>query len=395
MSVNLYRTSVDESKYIIATYFLQSKTNLRDATWNLAIGQSVGNPTIRNRWETDDLFEKHSCIILADESQLLNVASGTVDIAFPLRNINPQEDGVSQLFVQLMGGQMDIDNVEKCHLLNVKYPQDFMQHFLGPKFGIKGIRDYTMVYDKPLLGGIIKPKIGIGPQTLLKMVQELVEGGVNFIKEDEIMANPVCCPLEERVPLIMNYLKGKNVIYAVCINGDYPYSLQRVHQVYELGGNAVHINFWAGLGVYKAIRELDLPLFLFFQKSGDKVLTNYNHDYHIKWDVICNLAAMMGVDFIHAGMWGGYMNNNESELMETLSILRTQGVLPSLSCGMHAGLVDAINARFGTDYLANCGGAIHGHPDGTNAGALAMRQAIDGEYKNEYYKSIKKWNRID
>ena len=223
------------------------------------------------------------------------------------------------------------------------------------------------------------------------MVKQLVEGGVEFIKEDEILANPAFCPIEERVPLIMEYLNSldRKVVYAVCINADYPYLFDRVRQVHELGGNAVHVNFWAGLGVYKAIREMDLPIFIHFQKSGDKVITQVTHDYHIDWNVICKLAGMMGADFIHAGMWGGYMNNDESDLKKTLDIRHEYRVMPALSCGMHPGLVKPINERFGTDYMANVGGAIHGHPWGTNAGAKAMRQAIDEEYGPEYEESQK------
>ena len=71
-----------------------------------------------------------------------------------------------------------------------------------------------------------------------------------------------------------NYISGKNVVYCASIHSDYPYILDRVKRVHELGGNGVHVNFWCGLGVYKAIRELDLPIFLHFQKSGDKILTN-------------------------------------------------------------------------------------------------------------------------
>jgi len=392
--MQLFRKEVEEEKYIIATYYLKSKTSLRDAAWNLAIGQSVGNPNVRNEWETDELFENHSCKILADEKEISKIKEGKIEIAFPLANLNVAEDGVTQLLVQLMGGQMDIDNVLKCHLLNVHYPDSFLQHFLRPKYGISGIREFTKSYDKPLLGGIVKPKVGISPETLLELVKQLVEGGVDFIKEDEIMSNPACCPIEVRVPLIMDYLKDKNVIYAVCINSDYPYVIDRVKKVYEYGANAVHINFWNGLGVYKSIRNLDLDMFLFFQKSGDQILTNKNHDYHIDWNVVCELAGLMGVDFIHAGMWGGYKSDNEEDLKETLSVLHKNNVMPSLSCGMHPGLIEAINSRFGMDYMANVGGAIHGHPMGTEFGAKAMRQSIDREYGNEYHSALKKWGLI-
>ena len=209
------------------------------------------------------------------------------------------------------------------------------------------------------------------------------------------MSNPACCPMEKRVPLIMDYIKDKNVIYSVCVNSDPAHVLDRVKKAHSLGANSVHINFWSGLGVYKSIRDLDLDLFIHFQKSGDRVLTNANHDYHIAWDVICDLAGLMGVDFIHAGMWGGYLSDNEDDLKKTLSILTDHGVMPALSCGMHPGLVEAINKRFGTEYMANVGGAMHGHPLGTKSGALAMRQAIDKKPNEEYKIAIEKWGLVE
>ena len=127
-------------------------------------------------------------------------------------------DGIAHLLVNMMGGQLDIESITKCHVLNIEFPQSVHDKFLGPKFGIRGIRKFTGVKDKPLLGAIVKPKTGIDAQTLLKMVQELVEGGVNFIKEDEILSNPSFCSIEERVPLIMEYLKDKDVIYLSLIH---------------------------------------------------------------------------------------------------------------------------------------------------------------------------------
>ena len=88
------------------------------------------------------------------------------------------------------------------------------------------------------------------------------------------------------------------------------------------------------------------------------------------------------------------MGDNESELKNTLSVLYEHGVMPALSCGMHPGLIKAINRRFGVDYMANVGGAIHGHPAGTTAGTTAMRQAIDGISGEEYEAAITEWGLI-
>lgn len=389
----IFRNNVNVDEYVIANYYIESKTNLRDAAWNIAIGQSVGNPNVRNRWETDELFERNSCKIIADEDELKRKKSGFVDIAFPTINTNWKEDGISHLLCQLMGGQIDIDIIKKCQLKKLDFSENIKKYFLGPKFGIEGIRKFTSVYDKPLLGAIVKPKIGVSAETLLEMVKELVEGGVNFIKEDEIMSDPSFCTIEDRVPLIMDYLKNKNVIYSVCINSDHIYVMDRVKRVHELGGNSIHVNFWAGLGVYKSIRELDLPLFIHFQKSGDKILTNRDHDFHIDWKVISQLAGMMGVDFIHAGMIGGYYKWDENEVLESIDILKEFNVMPALSCGFNPGLTDFVTDKVGNDYMANVGGAIHGHPDGTLSGTKAMRQSIDKNYGSEYSIAIKKWGK--
>ena len=90
-------------------------------------------------------------------------------------------------------------------------------------------------------------------------------------------------------------------------------------------------------------------------------------------------------------MIGGYYKWPEKEVMNAISISRRFNVMPALSCGFHPGLTQTVTDKIGPDYMANVGGAIHGHPNGTTAGALAMRQSINGEYGPEYDVAIKKW----
>jgi len=389
------RNEIDLNKYYIATYEMSSSANLKEAAWNLAIGQSVGNPNVRNEWETDEIFENHSCIILGDESTLTGLVDGVVEIAFPVANTDWDTDGISHMICQLMGGHVDIDIVTKCRLIKLELPETVTRHFLGPKFGLSGFREFTGQYNKPLFGGIVKPKIGVSPEVLLEMVKQMVEGGVDFIKEDEIMSNPACAPLERRVDLIANYLakQSRKVVFCHTINCDPHAVVDRVRRVHELGGNGVHINVFSGLGVYNSIRKLDLPLFLHFQKSGDKVFTDKSHRFSISWPVICQLATMMGVDTIQTGMVGGYSNDDPVELQTAMDVLRAGNTTPVLSCGFNPGLVDKVTSIAGMDYMANVGGAIHGHPGGTRAGATAMRQAIDKTYGPEYDQAIAKWGR--
>lgn len=376
-------------------YYLESTVSLFDAAENVAIGQSVGNPKVRNGWETPELWERAGCRIEGDTEAMKGVKSGEVTIAFPVANIDFATDGVTQLLCQIMGGQLDIDSIRACHVLDIEFPEEVEKNFLGPKFGFKKIRDFVGAHGKPLLGGIIKPKVGCDTKTLLEVIKQMVEGGCNFIKEDEIMANAVHAPLEERVPAICAYLKDKPVVYCFCINGDADIVLDRVKFVHQHGGNGVHVNFWAGLGIYKRIRDLDLPIHVHYQKSGISILTDRRNPFHIEWSVCCKLAGMCGVDFIHAGMLGGYSDNGRDEITKVLEVLRKYDTVTALSCGMHPGLVQAIRKEIGDDWMANCGGAIHGHPGGTYAGAKAMRQAIDQTGGAEYDAAIQKWGFVE
>ena len=396
MQLFVNENEIDSDKYFVVTYKLESDKNLRDAAWNIAIGQSVGNPNVRNRWETEDLFKNHSCLILADETELQNKTSGEVKIAFPVINTDWETDGISHLLCQIMGGHVDIDLVKKCRIVKLNLPQSVTKHFAGPKFGISGMRKFTGQYEKPLLGAIIKPKIGITPETLLDMVKELVDGGVDFIKEDEIMSNPSFCPLDKRVDMISNYLRSqsRNVVFCHTINCDPHILADRVRRIHSLGGNGVHINVWSGYGAYNSIRKLDLPIYLHFQSSGAKVVTSVNNQFSISWSVICQLATLMGVDTIQTGMVGGYSNDDTDEILECIRVLRAGNTVPALSCGLHPGLVDKITSLVGNDYLGNAGGAIHGHPSGTLAGAKAMRQAVNNVYGTEYTQAIERWGKI-
>jgi len=390
------RSEIDADKYYIATYEMASSTSLKDAAWNLAIGQSVGNPNVRNEWETDDLFENNSCVIVGDEKKLEKLTEGIVEIAFPVINTDWKTDGISHMLCQLMGGHVDIDIITKCRLVKLELPETVTKHFKGPKFGITGIRKFTKQYDKPIFGSIVKPKIGITPKVLLEMVKQMVDGGVDFIKEDEIMSNPIFCPLDTRVDLISNYLakQSRKIVYCHTINCDPHILVDRVKRVHELGGVGVHINVYSGLGSYNSIRKLDLPLYLHFQKSGDRVFTCRENRYSISWTVICQLATLMGVDTIQTGMIGGYSNDDPKEIKECLRILHEGNTLPALSCGMHPGLVDHVTDLIGVDYLANVGGAIHSHDGGTLAGTKAMRQSIDKDYGNEYITAINQYGKV-
>jgi ribulose-bisphosphate carboxylase large chain len=68
------------------------------------------------------------------------------------------------------------------------------------------------------------------------------------------------------------------------------------------------------------------------------------------------------------------VRENIGALTEPMHDLRK--VLPVASGGLHPGLVPELVDIFGMDFVVQAGGGIHGHPKGTVAGAMAMRQAM-------------------
>ncbi len=408
----LFQSEVDKEENIIATYSVRSK-DLVNAAKGIAIGQSIGNPEVRTQRDSPEIFRNNLAKILYVAQT--GPQTGTVEIAYPLTNFDVYEDGITQLLCTLMGGQMDIDAIEACRLVDVSLPAKYLEPYQGPKFGMANIKKRAGAIGRPLLGGIVKPKTGITVSQLEGMVKEMLDGGVDFIKEDEILGNPPVCRFKERVKRVSGIVndfsakEGREVFYAPCINADYPYLLDRAKFASDNGAKALHLNFWAGLSAYRTLRDMDLNSAIFFQKSGDKVLTHKNHDFSIDWNVICKLARIMGSDFIHAGMWGGYLSDTREDLTNVMQSLREgdtyAATVPSLSCGSHPGLVNTTIDNFGMDLMMNVGGAMQGHPSGTEAGTRAMRQAFECyqqsrdiyefmKDKKELREAIEKWGYV-
>ena len=112
---------------------------------------------------------------------------------------------------------------------------------------------------------------------------------------------------------------------------------------------------------------------------------------NIRQHLINGVAKLSNAQIPDHKRYGVEIIKTDSEVIEAMSQLHRENSVPALSCGFHPGLVDKVNSIVGIDYMANAGGAIHGHPEGSLSGALAMRQAIDNNHGKEYEIAIKKW----
>jgi ribulose-bisphosphate carboxylase large chain len=101
---------------------------------------------------------------------------------------------------------------------------------------------------------------------------------------------------------------------------------------------------------------------------------------------IAKVARTIGVDQLHVGTVVGKMSETKQEVLENIDALKMDlhglnRVMPVASGGLHPRLVPALIETFGKDVVIQAGGGIHGHTEGTVAGARAMRQAVDAVLK--------------
>jgi ribulose-bisphosphate carboxylase large chain len=158
--------------------------------------------------------------------------------------------------------------------------------------------------------------------------------------------------------------------------------LNRAQFVIDHGGEYVMVDILAcGFASLQTLREQDLDLVIHAHRAGHAAFTK-NRKHGISMKVIAKAARIIGVDQLHVGTVVGKMSETRNEVIENCEALETKmgglkQVLPVASGGLHPRLVPALVKLFGKDIVIQAGGGIHGHPDGTLAGAKAMRQAVD------------------
>lgn len=327
------------------TYQVDSK-DIPKAADAIVLGQSIGNPNVRSSYELAEGIQ-------ASAAELVSINGNTVVIDFKWRNLNSLKD-IGQMLCTINGGQSDIALLEKCRITDIELNAPFTK--TAPT---KHLKHKT---NRPLIGSIVKPKAGLTSVQLNDIVTQMCEAGIDFIKEDEILADPSYLPLEQRLNIVQRIMENyPDTVYTYCTNGNPAHLTQQLDLVKEYNGDGVHINFWSGLGAYADSNSRGL--FTHFQRSGIRVLTDPRNPFGIDWTVIVKLAIYQGIDSIHAGMIGGYYPGDHTEVRDAVSLCQEHNVWAALSCGMTPDIAKEIRDEIGNHWLANVGGWLH--TDGT------------------------------
>jgi ribulose 1,5-bisphosphate carboxylase large subunit-like protein len=384
---------------IVVTYRIETTGSIEAMADKIASDQSTGT-FVPVPGETPELKARVAARVLAirplDDAERPSwpeaspghgpIRRADVDIAFPLDAIGTD---LSALMTIAVGGIFSIRGMTGLRVVNLKLPQEYQAAYPGPQFGLPGSRKLTGVYDRPIIGTIVKPALGLRPHETAELVGELIGSGVDFIKDDEKLMSPAYSPLSERVAAIMPKIldheqkTGKKVMYAFGISATDPDAMMRNHDlVLEAGGNCAVVNINSiGMGGMAFLRKRS-GLVLHAHRNGLDALTRHpgvGFDFKV-WQQFWRL---LGVDQFQINGIGVKYWEPDDSFVESFKAVTTplfdqsDCALPVAGSGQWGGQAPETYRRTGrtTDLLYLCGGGIVSHPGGPAAGVRAVQQA--------------------
>lgn len=308
-----------------------------------------------------------------------------VHLSFPVANIGAN---LPTLAATVAGNLYDLGESTGMRLDSLRVPAAYRQRFELPRVGIAGTRASTGVAQGALVGTIIKPNVGFSAAQTAELVGRLCAAGVDFIKDDEVCADPDHAPLAERVPAVMAAVRahqqrtGKLVMVAFNITDEIDAMRRHADLVQREGGSCVMASLnWCGFSAIQALRR-HTPLALHGHRNGFGALSRHPL-LGISYQAYQVLWRLAGVDHMHVHGLAGKFAQADAEVIASAQDCYTplaEGlddcVMPAFSSGQWAGTVAPTWAAVQRDdLLFMSGGGILAHPGGPAAGVASIRQA--------------------
>jgi ribulose-bisphosphate carboxylase large chain len=393
-----------------ASYLIETPLDPAKVAEVMAGEQSCGTFT-RVEGETDALRERARATVVsvepleAAEAPALSNAWLTrrgvpgpwrrarVTLDFPVANVGANLPTLASI---VAGNLFDLGEVTGMRLEHIDLPPAYRQRFQMPAQGLAGTRRLTGVADGVLVGSIVKPNVGLSVTETADLVGRLCAAGLDFIKDDEINADPDHAPLAQRIPAVMAAVRrhqdrtGKHVMVAFNITDETDAMRRHADLVAREGGSCVMASLnWCGFSAIETLRR-STDLALHGHRNGYGALSRHAllgigfQAYQVLW-------RLAGVDHMHVHGLQGKFAQEDAEVIASAEdcVTKLAGevddrVMPAFSSGQWAGTAPATFAAIGhTDLLFMAGGGIMGHPGGPAAGVASIREAWEATARGE------------
>jgi ribulose-bisphosphate carboxylase large chain len=392
------------SERLSARYRIETAYPL-DYAANVMAGEQSTGTFIRVAGETDELREAHAARV---ESivELEAVAAPSlpgagkpkgatawrradVELSWPLSNMG---SSLPNVVATVAGNLFELKPFSGLKLLDLTFPPAFLDRYQGPQFGVGGTRQLTGVFERPLVGTIVKPSVGLSPGATAAMVDSLAEGGIDFVKDDELQADGPHCPFARRLDAVMQVVNrhagrvGRKLMYAVNITGEIDEMLARHDAVEAAGGTCVMVS----------INSIGLPALVALRKHSRLAIHGHRNGWGMfgrspaigmSFIAYQKLWRLAGVDHLHVnGLSNKFCEDDASVIASARECLtpmfRVPGrgceIMPVFSSGQSVKQAPGTwQALHSTDLIFACGGGIMAHPGGIAAGVRAIHQAWD------------------
>ncbi len=369
---------------VICRYRVTTDLPMEKAAEAIAAEQSTGTWT--------GISTLDDSIIRDLGARITSIEGDMVTCEFPAADFSIETGSVPQILSVIAGNLFGLGSLKAVRLEDVEFPKSILEQFKGPKFGAAGIREALHRPEEPLVGTIVKPKIGLSPEKTAEYVYEGGSGGLTNSKDDETLVDQAFCPIEDRTIKVAEALdrleeEGHYMMHAINVSTRSDRILELAEKVQGWGARELMIDvITCGFGCLQALAEdpsIKIPIHVHRTMHGA-----FTKDplHGINMLPLTKLVRMCGGDALHIGTLGvGKMAAGAGEDKNLVACLGDdvpyKQVMPVCSGGVHPGLVGAIIERSGMNVQIQAGGGVAGHPGGVRKGAMGMAQAVQAAYK--------------
>jgi ribulose-bisphosphate carboxylase large chain len=307
-----------------------------------------------------------------------------------------------QVLSSIAGNVYGMKALRGLRLVDVYWPDEFVESFRGPGFGIEGVRRFMKVEKRPLTASVPKPKLGLTYGEHAQHGYEAWMGGLDLLKDDENLTSQSFNSFEERARETFRLRDkaeretGERKSYLINVTAETKEMEKRAKLVKELGGEYIMIDvLTAGWAAVQTLRETagELGLAIHAHRAFHAAFTR-NPNHGMSMVVVAEICRLLGVDQLHIGTVIGKLEASRAEvrtIQKKITASKSEGrgrtlpahwrgmkpVFPVSSGGLHVGMLPPLFDMLGTNIVVQLGGGIWGHPSGGRAGAKALRDAID------------------